>query len=215
MIKVISFDLDGTLMHPDFGNKVWLEGLPTVYAKEKHIPLNRAKEKLITAYNSIGQTRKEWYDLTYWIKKLNLSIKPLDLLQEYKAYIKPYAESFSVVSHLAKQYQLIISSSAMREFITMELTESKMSSFFSHFFSATSDTDSAIKNPSFYKQICSKLKIVPTEIVHVGDTKLLDYDYPKEIGMIPFYLQRGRNSRNPFIIHSLKEFEKQIIKMQS
>ena len=211
MIEVISFDLDGTLTQPDFGDLVWLDGLPKVYANEKKIPFSSAKKQLINAYDSIGKTKREWYDLAYWIEKLNLSIQPQDLLNQYKDEIKTYPEVTSVVRNLSKKYTLIISSSAMREFISIELMQSKLKSYFSNIFSSTSDTNTVKKNPDFYKMICSKLGISTTNIVHVGDSKRLDYESPRKIGITSFYLQRNKPSKDPFYISSLAEFEKKII----
>jgi putative hydrolase of the HAD superfamily len=211
MIEVISFDLDGTLTQPDFGDRVWLDGLPKVYANEKKIPFSSAKKQLIDAYDSIGKTKREWYDLSYWIEKLNLSVQPPDLLNQYKDEIKTYPEVASVVRNLSKKYTLIISSSAMREFISLELMQSKLNSYFSNVFSSTSDTNTVKKNPDFYKMICSKLGISTTNIVHVGDSKRLDYESPRKIGITSFYLQRNKPSKNPFYVISLAEFEKKII----
>ncbi|MFO8077766.1 MAG: HAD family hydrolase [Thermoplasmatota archaeon] len=210
MVKIISFDLDGTLTKPDFGDLVWLEGLPKAYANEKNIALSKAKKQLIQAYDEIGKTKREWYDLSYWIKKLHLSIQPQDLLHQYKDRIKAYPEAASVVANLSKSYSLIISSSAMKEFISIELSQSNMSSYFSYVFSSTSDTDTVKKNPSFYKMICSRLNISTDDLIHVGDSKRLDYESPRKIGITSFYLQRDKQSKKQFYVSSLKEFENRI-----
>ena len=59
MIKIISFDMDGTLVKPTYADKVWLEGLPKLYAKEKKIPIKQAKEYIYQKYEKIGKDRKE------------------------------------------------------------------------------------------------------------------------------------------------------------
>lgn len=211
MVKIISFDLDGTLTQPDFGDLVWLDGLPKAYANENKIPISLAKKQLIKAYDTIGKTKREWYDLSYWIEKLHLSIKPQDLLNQYKHQIKPYSDALSVVANLSKKFTLIISSSAMREFIYIELKQSKLDSYFSFVFSSTSDTNTVKKNPYFYKMICSTLGISPEKMIHVGDSKRLDYESPRKNGITSFYLQRDKQSKHQFYVSSLKEFEKKII----
>jgi len=72
MIKIISFDLDGTLVKSTYADKVWLEGLPTLYSKEKNIPLQQAKERIYTLYKEVGEDKKEWYDIDWWFKKFDL-----------------------------------------------------------------------------------------------------------------------------------------------
>jgi putative hydrolase of the HAD superfamily len=211
MVRIISFDLDGTLMQPDFGNMVWLEGLPRIYAREKNIHFAAAKKELMQAYDQLGKERREWYDLLHWIKKLHLSITPQDLLAIYKKFIKPYPETKEVVSNLSKHYSLIISSSAMKEFITMELEQTGLRQYFSHIYSSTSDTDYVKKNPAFYRMICSRLQISPSELVHVGDTKLLDVDAPRKIGIISYYLNRETVSEKRYVIRSLKELEADLL----
>ena len=64
MNPIISFDLDGTIMTSAYADRVWLEGLPHIYAKEKHISYTNAKKLLTTAYDTIGDHTPEWYDLS-------------------------------------------------------------------------------------------------------------------------------------------------------
>ncbi len=212
MKKIISFDLDGTLMKPTFGNMVWLEGLPQVYASEKNISFPNAYEELKNEYDSIGQSKKEWYDLSYWIEKLDLSISPNELLSLYKSFIQPYPETKRVVEQLSESFFLIVTSCAMKEFIIMELQESGLNPFFSQYFSSTSDTDSVAKDPSFYQLICTQLQVSPNQIIHVGDSKALDFDAPRSIGMNAYYLSRNHAVNEKYVISSLDEFVEKIMK---
>ena len=65
MIKIISFDLDGILVKTTFAEKVWLEGLPKLYAKEKKIPIKHAKQYIYKQYEKIDNDRKEQYDIEW------------------------------------------------------------------------------------------------------------------------------------------------------
>lgn len=209
-IPIISFDLDGTLMKPGFGDKVWLEGLPRIYAMTHNLSFETAQDQLISAYDRIGNKRREWYDLTYWIRSLNLNIRPRELLKNFSSYIQPYPEVPEIIKRLSKKYTLIISSAAMEPFIKIELQSSHLYEYFSYFFSATTDTNTVKKDPLFYKMIINQLHCQPHEIIHVGDNKEFDFLSPKDAGMHAFYLDRTKNEHGSRIVSSLTEFEKQI-----
>ena len=210
MIKIISFDLDGTLMRSDFGDSVWLEGLPKIYAQEKQVSIDVAKKSFIDSYDRIGKNKREWYDLSYWIEKHELSITPQELLQHYTHHIRPFDDVLDVLFNLSQRFTLIISSSAMREFIDIELQKTNLRSFFSHIFSATSDTNMVKKDPLFYQMICDKMNIAPQQMVHIGDHKGSDFDSPKQIGIFSFFLDRNGTSDHEWMVHSLYEFEQRI-----
>ena len=65
-IKVVSFDLEGTLVTPDFSQAVWHEGIPSLYANQNGIDFKRAKDIVLREYHKMGDQRKEWYDIKYW-----------------------------------------------------------------------------------------------------------------------------------------------------
>ena len=60
MIKVISFDFDGTLATHSFADAFWLEGVPALYAKQNNITLEAAKKYILKEYDNIGDNRVEW-----------------------------------------------------------------------------------------------------------------------------------------------------------
>ena len=210
MRYVISFDLDGTLVKSGFGDMVWLDGLPRVYAKEKKVSFENAKNFFIKTYNKIGSDHREWYDLSFWIKTYNLPITPKILLDRYEHYIKLYKDVKPVIQRLSKKYVLIISSGAMNDFIQKELEFTQLQSYFIHTFSSTSDTNTVKKDPDFYKIIADKLNCVPSDIIHIGDHLEYDYYSAKKAGCYAFHLDRDAMEKKHFIVSSLKEFEKKL-----
>ena len=135
MIKTISFDLDDTLIKRTFADAVWLEGLPEIYAEEKNINFETAKQHLLKEYDEITDKRIEWYDISYWFQRFNLKYSWKKLLENYKHVIEPYPETKDVLKRLHKKYDLVIISNAKKEFIELELEESGLKKYFTHIFS--------------------------------------------------------------------------------
>jgi len=206
MNPIISFDLDGTLMKPGFGDKVWLEGLPKIYSKHYKIDYHQATSFFKNAYDTIGSDKREWYDLSYWIDKYQLPITPNELLDQYESSIALFDDVEYVLDTLSKDYILIISSGAMREFIVKELGHTGISHYFSHLFSSTTDTDTVKKDPVFYTMISKNLHRSPQEIIHIGDDFDYDYHSSKLAGFQAYYLNRTKKSKQPHILSSLNEF---------
>jgi 5'-nucleotidase len=65
--------MDGTLLDLHFDNHFWLEHLPAKLAIINNIPIDQAKEDIITEYAKVQGTIN-WYCLDYWSEKLNLDI---------------------------------------------------------------------------------------------------------------------------------------------
>ena len=137
MIKIISFDLDGTLVKPTYADKVWLEGVPKLYAKEKKIPIEQAKQYIYKQYEKIGKNRKEWYDIDWWFKQFQLKEPWQNLLNNYRHTIQLYPETLETLEKLSKKFELIIISNAKREFVEIQIEETKIKPYFKHVFFIT------------------------------------------------------------------------------
>ncbi|OYV14143.1 MAG: putative hydrolase of the HAD superfamily, partial [Methanosaeta sp. NSM2] len=59
MIRIISLDMDGTLMKSRFVDKVWMEGIPALYAERTGLDFPAAKEHVIGEYARVGSDRME------------------------------------------------------------------------------------------------------------------------------------------------------------
>ncbi len=207
MLKIISFDLDGTLVKNTYADSVWLEGFPKLYAKEKRITEKQAKELLYKEYNKVGKERKEWYDIDWWFKKFKLKEDWKKLLESYRDAIEIYPETKKIIRYLSKRYELIIISNAKREFIDIQLEEIKLKSYFNYIFSSLSDFCTVKKIPDVFKQICKKLKVLPHEMIHIGDNKEFDFLSPQKIGIKSYYLNREKTEQGPYIIYTLSSIK--------
>jgi HAD superfamily hydrolase (TIGR01549 family) len=215
MIKIISFDFDGTIAKHTFADAFWLEGVPALYAKQHHVDVEAAKKYLFEEYDKIGDNRIEWYDPGYWFDRFDLQADWEKMLLKYQKNVEIYPEVPSVLKRLSTRYSLIISSNAKKEFIDVQLRQSKLSGYFDQIFSSTSDFHTVKKVTDFYAMICKKLRIQPQEMIHVGDHKEFDYLSPQKLGITSYYLDRKKNTTGLHIVSDLKEFETNILRYSS
>ncbi len=210
MNNIISFDMDGTLINSVYSDKVWLEGLPRIYAKEKNISFEEAKTFLFREYEKISDQRVEWYDISYWFNRFHLRSKWQDLLTSYQSEIQPYPEVKDVLKRLSKKYPLIVLSNAKKEFIQIELETTSLHTYFTHIFSSISDFNLVKKTALFYEKICEEVAVDPTNVVHVGDHYQFDYQAPQQIGIKTFYLNRNDQASDKNMVKNLLDFEEKV-----
>lgn len=205
--KLISFDLDNTLIDPTYTTFIWEIGIPQLYAKKYNISASKAAQIVIAEYERIGDLNLEWYDITYWFKFFELPGRWENLLEEHRDKIRPFPEVKEVIEDLAQYYNLIVLSNAAREFVEVEIQEAGIEDCFIRIFSATSDFRQVKKTPQFYKQICEIMKTAPSHTIHTGDHYKFDYLVPKSVGIKAFYLDRnGKGPKDNFTVKNLKEF---------
>ena len=210
-MKVISFDLDGTLVTDVFSQIVWHQGIPELYAKKHGRGLDEAKAFIFKEYSKVGDKAIEWYDINYWLRFFDLDDHWEKLLKKFKNRITVYPEVIEVLTSLNHSYKLIITSNAAREFLNTEIEATNIAVYFDHIFSATSDFKEVKKTEAFYLKICNLLHITPDQIIHIGDHFEFDYLIPQKLGIRSFYLDREGEKKGPYIVKDLKEFEKKLL----
>jgi len=210
-MKIISFDLDGTLITDAFSQTVWHQGIPELYAERHGCELDEAKHFIFQEYSKVGDRAIEWYDIKYWLHLFNLDGNWEKLFRKFTNQIKIYPEVPEVLSTLGQSYQLIITSNAAREFLDTEIEEANISSYFDYIFSATSDFREVKKTEKFYLNICTLLHIKHNQMVHIGDHFEFDYLIPHQLGIKSFYLDRKGERKGNDIVKDLKEFMENLI----
>jgi HAD superfamily hydrolase (TIGR01549 family) len=203
MIRVISLDMDGTLVNSRFVDKVWMEGMPMLYAEKTGLDFPVAKSYVVVEYMKIGSDKLEWYDLLYWIERFGLKVGKDELLQMYEDDIETYPEVQEVLDLLAESYELVVTSNAAREFIDIELEG--LSDYFSETFSATSDFREVKKSHLIYGTVCAHMGAKPFEVLHIGDHYNYDYESPLEAGLDALFLDRKGERSGREVVGDLRE----------
>ncbi len=210
-VKVISFDLDGTLFDNMFVDSVWLEEIPRLYAIEKKAAVEDAKKIVKREYDRVGKDRLEWYDIGYWIEKFGLNVEAKELLKNFENRIRTYREVPTVLMQLRqKGFRLVVVTNAAREFVELELEKTNMKDFFERIFSSTSDFGMVKKTVKLYQRVCSILRVSPQEIIHVGDDPNFDFEVPRRLGILAFHLDRTGIQKGEFVIHNLEELNRRL-----
>jgi putative hydrolase of the HAD superfamily len=210
-IKVISFDLDGTITDICFVDSVWLEGIPRLYSLKKRISFEDAKKTVKREYDKVGRERLEWYNLHHWIKKFGLNVSPRELLTSFEHRIRIFPEVPTVLDELKHRgFRLVIVTNARREFVDVELGKVGIENCFERVFSSTSDFGLVKKTIDLYQRVCSMLEIFPQEMIHVGDDRNFDFNVPRRLGILAFHLDRTGKHKGNFVIHSLEELNEKL-----
>ena len=202
-IKVVSFDLEGTLVTPDYSQSVWHEGIPSLYANQNGIDFERAKDIVLREYQKVGDQRKEWYDIKYWFNFFGLG-DYRKVLEQHRNQLSQFPDVLPVLSSLGRKYRLIIATGTAREFLPYLLDG--LESHFVRVFSSISDYGQ-LKSPRFYAQVCQEMGVKPHEMVHVGDSRQFDFIAAKEAGVKVFHLDRAQQPGNGDSLQSLTELE--------
>jgi putative hydrolase of the HAD superfamily len=209
MKKVISFDLDGTLVKGKFGDMVWHHGIPGKFAEKHDITLEEAQKLIFKEYEIIGDANLLWYDVEYWIAKFGLPVTAHELLDTYAKHIEVIPHALDVVRALREHYRLIIASNAARIFVEKELARTGLTDYFEYVVSATSDLGMVKKEGRFYRTLATHLGVSPSDLVHVGDHRVFDYEVPLSLGIECYHYKPSAESDGD-VITDLRELLKKL-----
>jgi len=210
-VKVVSFDLDGTITDISFVDSVWLEGIPRLYAVKNGLSFEDAKKIVTGEYGKVGRERVEWYNLSYWIDKLGLDVSPRKVLSSYQHKIRVYPEVPEVLEEFRdRRLRLIVVTNARREFADLELEKTRIGNYFERVFSSTSDFGLIKKSVNLYEKVCSLSDISPSEMIHVGDDRCFDFEVPNRLGIRAFYLDRTGEHSGDYVVHTLTELNEKL-----
>ena len=193
MIKVISFDVDGTLVDAEYNDLIWLEEIPRLYAENKGIDFKTAYDFILAEYEKVGENDLRWYDMNYWLELFGINRTYAEIMQKYTDRIKIYPEVEKTLEILQSKLRMVVISLMPREFLDVKLK--KLNGYFSRTFSTTSDFKSQ-KTTGVYMEICRLLCISENELLHIGDSWEKDYIAPKKAGIKTLYLDRTGNTES-------------------
>lgn len=200
-IKVISFDVEGTMVTTEFSYAIWFEMIPQRYAARHKLNFEEATLCIREAYESVGEQRLEWYDVQYWFTRFDLGQADI-AMEQLQHRVNYYPEARNVLNRLGKDYKLSVASGSPRPFLKHLLRDIEHN--FSTIFSSTSDFQQ-VKTAGFYRGMCRRLGVEPRQVVHVGDNLQFDFNEPSSIGIYSFHLDREGKTGNPAALRNLEQ----------
>ncbi len=203
-IKVVSFDVEGTMVTTDFSYAIWFEMIPQRYAERWGLSFEEATQKIKQEYDSLGDQHIDWYDVQYWFTRFDLGKADI-AMEGLQPRVKYYPETKEVLKELDGKYKLSVASGSPRPFLKHLLRDT--AHHFSSIFSSTSDFQQ-VKTTEFYKNMCRQLLVEPEQVVHVGDHLQFDCLEPASIGIRAYYLDREGKSGDPAAVRDLAQFAK-------
>jgi putative hydrolase of the HAD superfamily len=208
-VRFVSLDLDGTIVNRDYVDYFWLELVPTLYSERHGLNLEDAKREVQRQYDEIGPKDLRWYNPEYWFQRFGLDSGMLSwALEEAGRFVKPYRDALEFIEAVKGEVQLVLSTSASREFIKLVFARvPELEQAFAHVFSSTSDFSLPGKPPEFYKAILKQLGAEPSEIIHAGDDEEADYRIPASLGIRAFLVDRNGVKGISSLLELLEEIE--------
>lgn len=200
-IKIISFDVEGTLVTTDFSYAIWFEMIPQRYAIRHGLELEAAKREIKRAYDSVGDQRPEWYNVQYWFNRFALGEADI-AMESFQDRVKYFPETREVLDRLGRDYRLNVASGSPRHFLKYLLRDVEHN--FSSIFSSISDFQK-VKTADFYRVMCRRLGVEPHQVVHVGDNLQFDVNEPASIGIYSFHLDREGTTGSSASLRSLEQ----------
>lgn len=210
----ISFDLDGTLTDLAFVDGVWNEGLPSLVAESRGIPLEEAKRLCMDSYHSEGEASILWYRLSHWLEHFGLdNIDEEELISGFLDRIRIFDDAQRAITHFTDLgYPLVLFSNAPRAFLDKEVAQCSLDESFDTIISLPDDWDMVKSQGEAYLRLKD---LIDTDIIHVGDHVRFDCEVPRGAGLQAFHIWRGKGPRLEDSLDSLDQFVGRIIRDQS
>ncbi len=203
MVKVISFDVDGTLLDQEYNDLVWMSEVPRLYAEKYDMDFEPAYRHVIGEYAKVGEYDMKWYDLNYWLALFGLETSSESILEKYENRLRVYPDAERLFGRL-KGFTLVLTTAMPRDFLGIKMK--KLNGDFRRVFSTVSDFKS-VKTREVYSAICAELGVSEPEVLHVGDLWEADYVAPREAGLHALCVDRKQEREGAHVIRSLDELE--------
>jgi len=186
-LKVISFDLDGTLFKKGLDDEFWLRLIPEAIAEQRSISIEEAKEYAIKEYDAIGSDDIRWYMPEYWLERFNINTSIEHMLNRLDYSSALYDDVYALKE--LSRYRIVISTCnpevmAKRKVKLLREKDIKIESVFS------SISYGILKSSEFYMHVITSLGVDAKSILHIGDNLNQDFIIPSSIGMNSLLIDR-------------------------
>lgn len=207
----VSFDLDGTLTSHDFVDGVWDEAVPELVSRKMGVSLETARSMCRQAYDLEGDASANWYRLRYWLKRFGIDdADPQDLLAGFTPRIRLYEDALRTLERLASSgARLVLFSNASREFLDKEIEHAGIEHVFSLVVSLPDDWNMVKAQADSFERLAG---LMGSDVIHVGDHPVYDYEVPRNAGIRAYHVWRGRGERLKDSLDTLDDLEGRIMR---
>ncbi|MBI2583446.1 MAG: HAD family hydrolase [Candidatus Aenigmarchaeota archaeon] len=189
-IKVISFDLDGTIVDFNYNKAFWDEAIPHLYSKRHKISLEEAKKIVFDDYKKLKQPDDaRWYTPSFWFQRFDIGSFE-DVAKDLAHHVRLYHDVIPSLKTLSRKFKLVVISNSLKEFVELKLEAEGIGRYFSKYYSVL-DMFGGFKSPVVYKAILKDLGVGAKAVIHVGDDAEFDYFAARKAGLHAFLLNRG------------------------
>jgi putative hydrolase of the HAD superfamily len=186
MIKVIFFDLDGTLYESEIIRKKFAEAAYTILAELKNISVEKAQTLIETRRDEL--LKKQGFPAPYTLTLVSYGL-PIEMWHKQNVaffdprdYLKKDPMLKKVLQKLKINYRLAILTNNNDTQSDRILEALGVDGLFDRVF--TYNTFKVLKpDPEFFKQAARSLGVKPSECLVVGDRYHVDLDPAKQLGM--------------------------------
>ncbi|MDD5454866.1 MAG: HAD family hydrolase [Candidatus Ratteibacteria bacterium] len=201
-VRVVSFDVDGTLIDQRFNDLIWENDIPALVAHKRGCSFLEAKKFCLCEYRKLGDKDLRWYDVQHWLKKFGISTSAKDIFKRREQLIIVYPDVLPVLRKLKEEgFRVIVITCMPRIFLKEKIK--KFDRHFDKVFSTISDFK-RVKSPELYRHISKVIKTSPSCILHIGDHHILDYEFSLEAGYKSILIEREKKTKD-FSISRLEE----------
>lgn len=213
-IKLVSFDLDGTLTDLwGFDKTFWHEEIPRLVAEHRRIPLEEAKKIVAAGYGLTNEHKLEYYYPDHWFAHFGLPFNLKKIIHDMRKLVIVFDDVHHALGKLKEDFPLIVLSNSPIEFIDMKMKVENLGGLFTESISAVSDYKMVKRDKEIYHKIMERFNVKADEIVHVGDHFGFDFEAAKQAGMHAFWLNHDHTVMGDHVVHSMTEFANKVYEL--
>ncbi|MEK6874428.1 MAG: HAD family hydrolase [Nanoarchaeota archaeon] len=211
MIKIISFNLDGNLLDKvSFEELFYYEEMPKLVSVQHKLGLDKAKALVKREYSNVSAADPNFYRPLFWFERFKIKPNWQGIVDDMIHLMHIHRELPLVFVALRKKYMLVVVSKHAKDFLRAKLIACGLLKDIQQIVSAVDDFNVTKKDGRLYEFIVKTYQCKPSEVLHVGDSKDIDYDIPSGLGIHALILDREQKKKGVHQIQSLKEIESHI-----
>jgi len=163
----ILLDMDGTLLDLAFDNYFWRELVPRVYARQRDISHQQARDHIYELYAGRAGTQ-DWYCLDFWTEQLQLDLQALKQASSHRIRFLPGARDFlKMAQQTGKRMVLVTNAHQLTLAIKKEVTGLH---YWIDEFVSSHDIGVPKEQQAFWRTLEDQLKFEPAKTLFVDDS---------------------------------------------